>query len=305
VKAKDVASRLLGSRLIRYGFVGVALCLGGYAISRQWAEIQRALDRIGPLAAVGALLAVLGMQFTTLGCWRALLAGLGSPLPTRAAGRILFIGQLGKYLPGSVWPVLAQMELGTGYRVPRASSGAASLLCMLLSLLTGLVTALVTLPFATGSTGYAWAFLAVPVLAACLCPKVLNPLLRQVFRLARRPPLAKPLTGSVLATAIAWSFAAWAANGLQIWLLATRLGAPPGQAVALSIGGYAFAWCAGFLVILAPAGAGIREVLLVAALSPVLGTGAATAVALVSRAVTAAGDVIVAGLAAARPAGLG
>jgi hypothetical protein len=33
--------------------------------------------------------------------------------------RILFLGQLGKYLPGSVWPVLAQMELGKTYRVPR------------------------------------------------------------------------------------------------------------------------------------------------------------------------------------------
>ena len=48
----------------------------------------------------------------------------------------------------------------------------------------------------------------------------------------------------------------------------------------------------------APAGAGVREVVLVALLSPVLGVGAATAVALVSRVLTTAGDLLAAGLAA-------
>ena len=47
----------------------------------------------------------------------------------------------------------------------------------------------------------------------------------------------------------------------------------------------------------APAGAGVREVLLVALLSPVLGVGAATAVALVSRVLTTVGDLLAAGLA--------
>ena len=63
------------------------------------------------------------MQFATLRVWQTLLAGLGSPLPVPAAGRILFIGQLGKYIPGSVWPILAQMELGARAKVPRRQVG--------------------------------------------------------------------------------------------------------------------------------------------------------------------------------------
>ena len=39
----------------------------------------------------------------------------------------------------------------------------------------------------------------------------------------------------------------------------------------------------GFVVVFAPAGAGVREALLIATLSPMLGVGKATAVALVSR----------------------
>ena len=84
-------------------------------------------------------------------------------------------------------------------------------------------------------------------------------------------------------------------------MLADKLGAPVGRTVLIALGGYAFAWCVGFVVIFAPAGAGIRDVLLVAALAPVLGTGPATAVALVSRAVNTISDLLVAGAAALPP----
>jgi uncharacterized membrane protein YbhN (UPF0104 family) len=50
--------------------------------------------------------------------------------------------------------------------------------------------------------------------------------------------------------------------------------------------------------VFAPAGAGVREVLLVALWGPVLGVGSATAVALVSRVLTTVGDMLAAGLAA-------
>ena len=62
----------------------------------------------------------------TMLVWRALMAGVGSPLSVGVASRVLFIGQLGKYLPGSVWPVLAQMELASDHKVPRARTAAAS-----------------------------------------------------------------------------------------------------------------------------------------------------------------------------------
>jgi hypothetical protein len=108
-----------------------------------------------------------------------------------------------------------------------------------------------------------------------------------------------------MAAALAWSWSSWMFYGLQVWLLATRLGAPPGRTVLLAVGGFAFAWSVGFVVVLAPAGAGVRDVLLIATLSPVLGTGPATAVALMSRALMTAGDLITAGLAAvsSRPPG--
>jgi uncharacterized membrane protein YbhN (UPF0104 family) len=296
---------VLRSRPVRWGFVAVTVALGGYAVAQEWTGVRAALGRLGFLPVAGALLSVLLGLFATMLVWRLLLAALGSPLPVRAAARIMFIGQLGKYLPGSVWPVLAQMELGHAYQVPRHRSAAASVLTMLLTLLTGLLAALVTLPFVAGSTPYLWAFLAAPVLVVLLHPRVLNRVLERLLRLAKRPELEKPLTGRAMVGALGWSLASWILFGLQVWFLATRLGAPGGKTALLAVGGFAFAWCVGFLVVFAPAGAGVREVLLIAALRPVLGTGAATAVALVSRGAMTAGDLLTAGLAAGFTRGSG
>jgi glycosyltransferase 2 family protein len=289
---------LAGSRPVRWGFVAATVGLGGYAVAREWPSVSADLARLGLLAVAGALVSVLLALLATMEVWRRLLAALGSPLPVRAAARIMFIGQLGKYLPGSVWPVLAQMELGNAYRVPRHRSASAAILVMVFSLLSGLLTALVALPFVVGSTPYLWALLAAPVLLVALYPRVLNLVLGRLLRLARRPPLEKPLTGRAVATALAWAFASWILYGLQIWLLATRLGAPGGETAVLAVGGFAFAWSVGFLVVFAPAGAGVRDVLLVASLHPVLSVSAATAVALVSRLLLTGGDLVTAAVAA-------
>jgi hypothetical protein len=306
MKAQVIVKRLLGSRLLRWAVVVLAVGIGGYEISTEWHQVSHSLGQIGVLASFEALLALFVAQFANLKVWQVLLAGLGSPLRLSVAGRILLIGQLGKYIPGSVWPVLTQMELGARANVPRPRSASASVLAMLLSLCVGLVVAMVTVPFAAvHSDDYLWVFVLVPLIAACFHPKVLNPLLNKLFKLAKRPALDTPISGRVLTEAVAWQFMAWIFQGLQIWILAEKFNAPMGRTALIALGGYAFAWCVGFVVVLAPAGAGIREVLLVAALGPVIGTVPATAVALVSRAVNTISDLLCAGAAVASSRRLG
>jgi glycosyltransferase 2 family protein len=292
-----LAKRLLGSRWVRWAVIVIAVGVGTYKIVEDWQGVQTGLSRIGLVSALYALLALFGMQFATLRTWQVFLAGLGSPLRTRSAGQILFVGQLGKYIPGSVFAVLAQMELGARASVPRTRSASASILTMILSLATGLLVAAATLPFAHSSADYDWVFILVPVILACLYPRVLNPLLNKLFTLAKRPPLDRPVTGRLLLRALAWSLTAWLCNGLQIWLLVNKFGAPVGHAVLVSLGGYAFAWCVGFVIVIAPAGAAVRDPLIIASLAPVIGGTPAFAVMLVSRAANTVSDLLVAGAA--------
>jgi hypothetical protein len=294
---KDLVKRLAGSRWVKWAVVVTAIAVGVYEISERWHGVQHGLSQIGLVTSLYALLALFGVQYGTLKTWQVMLAGLGSPLRTTVAGRILFVGQLGKYIPGSVWSVLAAMELGARANVPRSRSASASLITMMMSLLTGLLIAAVTLPFASHGSGYLWVFAVVPAVIACLHPKVLNPLLNKLFALAKRPSLERPVTGRVVLHALAWALFSWLFNGLQIWLLADRFGGPAGKTILLSLGGYAFAWCVGFVVVIAPAGAGIRDPLIIAALAPAIGYNPALAVMLVSRAVNTISDLLMAAIA--------
>ncbi|HEX5291369.1 MAG TPA: lysylphosphatidylglycerol synthase domain-containing protein [Streptosporangiaceae bacterium] len=294
-----LVTAVMGSKLVRWGFVAVTVGIGAYAVVSEWSHVSSALTRLGFLPVLGALVAVLAALVAAMQVWRVLLAALGSPLPARPAARIMFIGQLGKYLPGSIWPVLAQMELGNEYQVPRHRSASASVLTMLLVVIAGLLTALVALPFVAGSTNDVWALLAAPALLVLLIPRVLNAVLSRLLRLARRPPLEVELTGRAILAALAWSFVSFVGYGVQIWVLALALGAPAGKGFLLALGGFAFAWTVGFLFVIAPAGAGVRDVLLALTLGLVIGHGAALAIALVSRVLLTIGDLVTAGLAAA------
>jgi uncharacterized membrane protein YbhN (UPF0104 family) len=221
------------------------------------------------------------------------MTDLGDRLAVRAASRIVFLSALGKYLPGSVWPYLAQVEMSRRYRIPRSRSAAVSVMGVLIGLVTALLTAAASLPWTSPvATRRYWpVFLAVPLLLVLLHPRVANRLLGQALTLARRPPLDRDLTWKGLMVSTGWGLLVWIAFGLQVWVLGSAVAHPGARGLAISVGGYALAWSAGFLVVIAPAGAGVREAALTAALSPVMPTGAALAVALLSRAVTTAGDV--------------
>src|SRR5690242_2668888 len=120
-------------RVVRLVFVLAAVGLGGYALASQWSQVRSGLADLGWAAVAGALVAVLLAALTSMQSWRVLLGAFGSRPPLRGAAQVFFVGQLGKYLPGSVWSVVAQMDLGRAYRIPPRRSASAAALTMLVS----------------------------------------------------------------------------------------------------------------------------------------------------------------------------
>lgn len=277
-------------------------------LARGWHDVSASIQRLRPVGVAGAAVAtVLAVGLTVLS-WRAVLAGLGAYLPVRAATRIFFVGQVGKYIPGSVWPVLAQMELSRDYGVSRPRSGAASLIVLALAVPCGGLAAAVTLPFVSRDalTHYWWAFAAVPLFMVILAPPVLSRLLAVAFRLLRRPPLSDPLTARAVLAGAGWLLVSFGCYGVATFLLARDLAPAVGgpRLLALSVGGYALAWTAGFLVLVVPAGAGVREGVLVLALAPALPREAALVLAVVARLLATVADLVWAGVGVAlRPRG--
>ena len=275
----------------------------GWALSGRWADI---VDRLGdqdPEVLLGSLALALAGVWMSFELWRGTLSALGSPVARRPAARLFFVSQLGKYLPGSVWPVVAQMRMGRELGVPRQRMGLAFLLTLGLSVLVGLLVGLVALPalLRAEGRGVLLGLLVLPVLLSLLVPSVLNRLLSRGLRMVRRPPLDAPLAGRDIVRAVLWTLAFWVVYGGHVWLLAVGLGADPLRALPVAIGGFAVAFSIGPLLVVLPAGAGVREAVVVVLLAGLLTTPEATAVALTSRGVLMLTDGLLALAAGALP----
>lgn len=282
------------SKVIRVGFLVLVLALLVVALVRQgdtlWHEVQR--------LSVPVVLAALALNLCGLICslmvWREMLADLGSRLSITEAWRIFFIGQLAKYIPGSIWPVLAQSELGADRGIPRRRSALAVVLCYAVMTCSGAAVAAITLPFAKARTTdqYYWILILVPVSIVLLSPPVLNRLLALVLRIARQPALERGVSFGGLARTMAWAIASWAFNGLTVYALMRQLAGHPQGTLLISVGAYSLSWTAGFLAVFAPAGAGVREAVMVAILSTRTTAGIALTIALVTRGTAVLCDAI-------------
>ena len=271
------------------GFLGAL----AWALAGQWGAVRPLLGQLSVPSLGVALAAVLGGILATFLCWRAVLADLGGRLPVAAGARVFFLGQLGKYLPGSLWPLLAQMELGRDHQVPERASGSAVGVFLLVLVGTGLVVAAAATPLLGPDAvhAYGWLLAVLPLVLLVAAPPVLNRLLGLVMRLARRPPLPAPMSAGGILRAAGWALVSWLAYGAHVWVLAGQLTPAGPLLLARATGAFAAAWCAGFLLVVVPAGAGVREAALVLLLSGPLTRPEATVVAVVSRLLFVVGDL--------------
>lgn len=277
-------------RLLRVAYLLAVAVAFVAAVASRRAELAEHLGRTDPLPVAGAVVAGLaGVGISAL-VWRRMLAGVGARLPGSAVVRVFFLAQVGKYLPGSVWPVLAQAEMGADHGVPRRSAVAAQTLFMWVHLITGAVLGIPTLA-ATGTLPL-WTALAAPALVLLLLPGPLGTTIDWLLRRLRRAPLPVRPTLTDMAVATGWALVMWACYGLHThWLVdAFEVPAPGILPLVVATGAFAAAWSAGFVFLIAPAGAGAREVVLIAALGAVTAPETAFTVALLSRLVLTLAD---------------
>jgi glycosyltransferase 2 family protein len=276
----------------------VLLGFAVWAVVGNRAAFADALRDMQPWAAVTAVVPALAALVVNLFVWRLILADLGFRLPLKPAARIFYISQLGKYAPGSVWAILTQIELSRAYKIPKRTSVTVVALAIAVSVTTGMSLALVLLPLSGIATirHYWWISLVVPVLLACLHPRVLGPGLNVALRLIRKPPLPATPSWAGLGRVAGLQVLVWVLLGLHVWLLLVGLGAPAARSLPLVLGGYALAYALGQLAIGLPAGAGVREAALTLALATVVPAPTALVVALLSRVLLTVLDLAMAGL---------
>jgi uncharacterized membrane protein YbhN (UPF0104 family) len=286
-------------RLIELVVVGVFVGFLVWAVARQWHDVRVVLGELTvPAVALASVTMLAGIWCSFL-CWRAVLADFGCDVPVTGAMRIFFVGQAGKYLPGKLWPILTQARLGREYNVPARASSAAAAIFMLIYLATGLLVAVCTLPvLGPDAFGrYWWTLLALPAAVVVLMPPVLNRLLALALRVARRDPMPRPLTLRGIGASAGWAVVMWGLYGVHLWALLRDLGVDAPNLLLTSVGAFAGSWSIGFLMLVAPAGAGPREVALVLLLRTAAAEPQALVAAMVSRLLMTLGDLAWPGIA--------
>ena len=285
-----------------------------YAVVRLWPDVRSTLLSLNGWTLAGSFLAALAAIAANVKAWQAVLHELDHEVPTVSAGQIYLVGQLGKYLPGSVWAFVLQVELSLRAGIPRARAFAASLMLVGLSTTAALLLGLFGIPTLVEVGGAAvWgAAVLAPVAVICAIPPVLSRLVDIFLRVLGRAGLNHRLRLTGLLRIMGWSGLAWTLFGIHFYLLGVGAGGGLNPTLTDAIGSFALAMTAGLLAVASPSGLGIREAVLVASLSPFGGVGTALGVALASRLILTVADVLAAGVAAwsarglrnAQPAGL-
>lgn len=288
-------SSFLRSPLLKWAFLGLAIVGAVVAVVANWADIELAVRGLhGAALAAGGLLSILYVGATMLS-WRSIMADLGAPLGVRKASFLFFVTQIGKYIPGGIWNVVAIGQLGREWGIPRRSSFSGMLVFWLVSVASGLLVGTIYLlgAGAMGVTG-TWLIWLLPVALIGVSPPVLRRLLRLALRVLRRDPLVREPTTVGLLAATSWALLGWLLAGAQVWVLASALSDLSNPSFATALGGYALAWTAGFIIVFAPAGAGVREVVLAGLFAGSMTTGAVVALVLLSRLLITGADFVLA-----------
>lgn len=269
------------------------------AVGRNWTQVSQDIRRVQPGQVLLAAALVCLAPLLTLLAWRRVLAELGSPLHLAPAGGVFFVGQLGKYLPGSVWSIVAQAEMGARLHIPRRRSAVVGLISIGLAAICGLLVGIPALPpllsrNSTGSTGWV-VVLAIPLLAVVFWPRLLNWGIALGLRLLRREPLEHRLSGRAVFASSAYLVGAWVCSGLHVLVLAHAVADRPvdgSRLLVATVGGFALASALSMFAVILPAGVGLREGILVLLLSPLISLSGATAVVVLARFLTILSDVL-------------
>jgi hypothetical protein len=294
-------------RLIHWArilLVVAVVVAAGYALWSNHEVVQETLAELSWRDWLPSFLALPVAILLSTWSWQLLVDELGKPIGVARGAQIFLVGQLGKYLPGSVWAYLLQIELGRRAGLARARIFTATLFSLAVAVVAALLAGSLVLPGFIRDyedlRNLVWLYLLLPIGVVCLHPRILERLVALGFKILRRPQRDHPVRARAVALSLAAAVASYGFFGLHLWLLVRGVSDVDGSAsfLLVCIGTMAIAMISGLFFFLLPSGAGVREVIIVTALAPTIGAGEAIALAAVSRVLIVVADLLTAACAA-------
>ncbi|MBD8044216.1 flippase-like domain-containing protein [Arthrobacter sp. Sa2BUA2] len=287
----------------RRALLVIVLAAAVYAVVTQWPEVKSTVYGMTWWQITASLLLLIPGVLLGMLMWRVVLLGIldsdHSAVKHRSVlNNIYLIGQLGKYVPGSVWAFVLQMELGRKHGLGRAQVFVASLISTGITVGASLVVGALALPaLANQEPALQWLYILLPVVLLAMHPRIVTFLVNLVLKIFRRQPLTTPLRASTMILSFGLGVGMYAFFGLHLWLLSSQEAGLGLVNLFFLTGALALGMTTGVMAFLLPAGIGAREAIVGLALASMTTVGAATALALLSRLLFTVADLLCVGIA--------
>ncbi|NCX05445.1 MAG: hypothetical protein EBW68_06655 [Actinobacteria bacterium] len=255
----------------------------------KWDEVSNAFSQVNAINLALSLLLGLAAMTSIGWIWVTMIVARSHNVRHRNAMSWYFTGQLGKYVPGGIWPIVGRAELAVRNGIPRLDAYASTGL----SLVTTYAAAVVAIAIGAASTsGHRLVAVLIALGLVTAYIAFSQPSLRAVIiRIASRiSSSASSLTDPKRVVRLTvLHVPAWILMSLSTSVTATAFGAHIGIADMLFI--TTTSWLAGFVVVGVPGGIGVREAVFTSLAGGIIGTPMAVSLALMSRVVFIAVDL--------------
>lgn len=259
-----------GSAVAIAGIVFVALRLYGYG-----AEIDFARFDLMAWSWVAALALIYGLSNLMLAlAWWNLLGQFGARTSRRWAVRVYGISQIAKYVPGNIFHLAGRQAMGMTAGVAARALAQSALWELGLLALAGALFGFLAAPLL-------WSTLPVLVSAGAFGAMTVGTVI-----------VLRRLLSPAVSTALIWQIIFLIVSG-ALFIGILTIVAP--AAIAVSIfpalcGAYVIAWLVGLVTPGAPAGVGVRELVLLYLLTGIIGEADLLLTVILGRVVTVLGD---------------
>ncbi len=251
-----------------------------------WSQIETYPWRLNylQLTASVALHLLAFLLLSEVWCW--LMRSYGYRVKVKHAFKIAYLLNLGRYIPGKIWPVFGMAYLakriGISERESVSSWIVAQLYANLSSALLCISIALIepsirdylfqTLPESVVIAAVTLVVVGLGLLIAS--PHLMNNVLNFALRRLKRSEVELQITRGASLRLLFGYIVAWSLYGFAFWVFINSLSPEIQVAPLVSIGAFVVAYQIGYLAFFAPGGIGVREAAISIVLKPYIGEAA-------------------------------
>lgn len=276
------------------------------ALVTQISQADFGILAVDPLILLASIALLVLYYALFIGGLALLFRANGSPIRYADVFKISFMANLGKYLPGGVWPVAARVAMAPRIQVSR---GTAALLSVVESgfSVAGACAVIVLVGLSglpvPGMPGWVyWAAAAVLLsFFVVMHPRVLGALVSLTAGAGQAAGGLLRMNLSRVVGLVYYYALIWMVSGAAFWTLTASLVGDPGAGLLAYSAYYALGAVVGLLVLFAPGGIGAREGALLLVLSGPLGAPMAAVVSVAARLWSTVTELVMSAVAVAIP----